>query len=173
MAFTRKILSILAVSTALSTPLMAQDTSLDTVVATVSGTDITLGHMLAVKQQLPEQYRSLPDSRLFPGILDQLIQQTVLAGTITADPSWMALSMENQRRNVLANHVIDQTRSAAVTDAAVQAAYDAQYSGQDNGVEWNASHILVESEDEAKALIEQLTAGADFAELAKEHATGP
>ncbi len=39
--------------------------------------------------------------------------------------------------------------------------------------EFNASHILVESEEEAQAVIEELEGGADFAALAKEKSTGP
>jgi len=41
------------------------------------------------------------------------------------------------------------------------------------GKEYNAAHILVETQDEATALVEQLSNGADFAELAKEKSTGP
>ena len=40
-------------------------------------------------------------------------------------------------------------------------------------VKATARHILVETEDEAKALIVALDGGADFAELAKEKSTGP
>ncbi|MEM8802624.1 MAG: peptidylprolyl isomerase, partial [Pseudomonadota bacterium] len=40
-------------------------------------------------------------------------------------------------------------------------------------VEFNASHILVETEDEAKALITELEGGADFAQLAMDKSTGP
>jgi peptidyl-prolyl cis-trans isomerase C len=41
------------------------------------------------------------------------------------------------------------------------------------GREYNASHILVESEDQAQDLIAQLSDGADFAALAQEFSTGP
>ncbi len=39
--------------------------------------------------------------------------------------------------------------------------------------EFKARHILVDTQAEALALIEQLQGGADFVELAKEHSTGP
>ena len=43
---------------ALSAPLQAEShASADTVVATVNGKDITLGHMIVLKQRLPQQYR--------------------------------------------------------------------------------------------------------------------
>jgi peptidyl-prolyl cis-trans isomerase C len=42
-----------------------------------------------------------------------------------------------------------------------------------SGNEYKARHILVETEDEAKAVIEQLRRGKDFVDLAKQHANGP
>ena len=61
----------------ISTPALAQDA--DTVVATVNGTDITLGHVVVLYQRLPQQYRNAPLERLLPGIIDQLVDQTLLA----------------------------------------------------------------------------------------------
>ena len=47
----------------------------ETVVATVNGTDITLGEMIVLRSQLPERYDSFPLELLFTGLLDQLVQQ--------------------------------------------------------------------------------------------------
>ena len=52
----------------------------------------------------------------------------------------------------------DFTRKNPVTDAEVQAEYD-KYKGQSGGTEYRARHILVEKEDEAKALIGQIKGG--------------
>ena len=60
-----------------------------------------------------------------------------------------------------------------MTDDALQKAYVEAYGDAEPESEYNASHILVETEDEAKALVEALEGGADFAELAKEKSTGP
>ena len=71
--------AFLAVSFAGQAPAQSADeTDLDQVVAVVNGTTITLGHVAAAKTTLPEQYQNLPADVLFPGIIDQLIQQTVL-----------------------------------------------------------------------------------------------
>jgi peptidyl-prolyl cis-trans isomerase C len=59
----------------------------------------------------------------------------------------------------------------AVTDAALQAAYDAKYGNVPPAKEYNAAHILVAAEDKARELKAALDAGADFAQLAKEHST--
>jgi len=59
---------------------VAQDAN--TVLATVGETNITLGHVIALQDRLTDQYKSLEDAVLFKGILDQLIQQAVLAQAI-------------------------------------------------------------------------------------------
>ena len=72
----------------LAAPAIAQQQpDADTVVATVAGQEITLGHMIMTREALPEQYQALGDDVLFQGILDQLTQQALLAQTVTATPS--------------------------------------------------------------------------------------
>ena len=55
----------LAASLTLTAPAMAQDMTADTVVATVNGTNITLGQMIVLRGTLSEQYQALPDDVLF------------------------------------------------------------------------------------------------------------
>ena len=145
----------------------------DTVVATVNGTDITLGHMIQLKQRLPEQYRQLPGDVLFEGILDQLVQHALLGGVVETLPLSARLTLENEERALLANEEVQRVASAAVTVEALQEAYDQAYGSAEPQTEYNASHILVTSEEEARALAEDLDGGADFATLAKERSTGP
>lgn len=170
-----QILASAAIAVCMALPAFAEDNpSADTVVATVNGTDITLGHMIVVRSSLPEQYQQLPDDVLFQGILDQLIQQSVLA-ELKGDPvsKRVELALENERRSLMAAEQIDTVLGEAITEAAVLAAYDARYSSAEQETEFDASHILVESEEEAKSLVVALEGGADFAELAKEKSTGP
>ena len=68
-------LSASAFALMLALPVQAQDTlTADSVVATVNGTEITLGHMLMVRASLPDQYQQLPDDVLWDGIMDQIVQ---------------------------------------------------------------------------------------------------
>jgi peptidyl-prolyl cis-trans isomerase C len=168
-------LSAAAVGLVMAFPVAAQDTpTADTVVATVNGTDITLGHMIVARATLPEQYQQLPDDILFRGILDQLVQQTALSQTLDSElPARIALSLENERRSLMAGEAIEGVLVEITTEAAIQAAYDEKYSNVEQAEEYNASHILVETEEEALALKAQLDGGADFATLAKEKSTGP
>ncbi len=152
----------------------AQDVTADTVVATVNGTEITLGNMLMVRAALPEQYAQLSPDVLWDGIVDQLIQQEVLSQSDQAEENRrVQVAVENERRSLMAAVAIERIADEAVTDEALQAAYDETYANADQGTEFNASHILVETEEEAQALVKQLNEGADFAELARENSTGP
>lgn len=168
-------LSGAALSLCLALPAFADETpKADTVVATVNGTAITLGHMILVQQGLPQQYQTLPSEMLFQGILDQIIQQTVLMQAGPAEDSRLVrLSVENERRALKAGEVLQTVADAAITEDAVKALFDAKYANGTGGKEYNASHILVETEEEAKALIAELAGGADFVELAKSKSTGP
>lgn len=145
----------------------------DTVVATVNGTDITLGHMILLKQRLPEQYRQLPGDVLFEGILDQLVQHALLGGVVETLPLSARLTLENEERALRANEEVQRVASAAMTVEALQEAYDQAYGSAEPQTEYNASHILVTTEEEAQALAVDLEGGADFATLAKERSTGP
>jgi len=156
----------------LSMPAQSQDAS--TVVATVNGVDITLGHMIIARATLPQQYQQLPDEVLFQGILDQLIQQTVLSQSFEGSlPARVSISLENEERSLTAGEVVEGILQNAVSEEAVKELYNTTYVDQDPGKEFNASHILVESEDEAKAIIEEISGGADFAAVAREKSTGP
>jgi peptidyl-prolyl cis-trans isomerase C len=171
----RTFLASLALSACLALPAAAQDEAgLDTVVATVNGTEITVGHMIIARATLPEQYQQLPDEILFKGILDQLVQQTALADTYQGDlPARVKLSMENENRSLVAGEVIENVMADPVDEDALKAAYDEQYASAEQGDEYNASHILVETEEEALAIKAELDGGADFAEMAREKSTGP
>jgi peptidyl-prolyl cis-trans isomerase C len=159
----------------LAFPALAQDSDVtaDTVVATVNGSDITVGHMMVVRARLPQQYQQLEPQVLFDGILDQLIQQALLgqqAGDLTTANR---LILENEERALLSSQVIAEAARAATTDEAIQAAYDETYANSGGDTEYNAAHILIETEEEAQAIIAELEGGADFATLAAERSVGP
>ncbi|MGO4914557.1 peptidylprolyl isomerase [Pseudogemmobacter sp. W21_MBD1_M6] len=155
-------------------PVFAAEITADTVVATVNGEDITVGHMIVVRSQLPEQYRDLADDVLYTGILDQLVQQTVLAQSLGKDlPKRAVIALDNERRALLAGEVIDGMVSQPVSDEALKAAYDERFAAEAPTKEFNASHILLETEEAAKEVRTLLDDGADFATLAKEKSTGP
>lgn len=166
-------LSALALSAALALPAHAEPDA-GTVVARINGEEITLGHMIIAHATLPEQYRQLPADVLYNAILDQLIQQSALKQSRTGPvPGHVELSLENERRSLLAADEVERIMAGAASDEAVKAAYDEAYADGFGGDEYNASHILVETREEADAIRAELEAGADFAETAKDKSTGP
>jgi peptidyl-prolyl cis-trans isomerase C len=145
----------------------------DTVVATVNGTDITVGHMLVLRARLPQQYQALPPEALFDGILEQLIQQELLRSQGQEMSRVGRLMLDNEERTLRAVEAAERIAAERVTDEAIQAAYDESFGTQAPGTEYNAAHILVETEAEAQAIVEELAGGADFAAIARERSQDP
>ncbi len=76
--------------------------------------------------------------------------------------------LENARQEILIRGLIrEHLKSNPITDPEIQAEYD-RLKTQVGEKEYRPSHILVESEDEAKTIIAQLKKGAKFEELAKQ-----
>jgi len=148
--------------------------SVDTVLASVDGTNITLGNVIALREKLPKQYKQLPDDVLLKGIVEQLVQQTVLMHEMKKNMTKkVELRVQNQNRAFLAREMLTQLSGRKVSEKALKAAYDAKYANAAPEQEYNASHILVKTKAEAEDIIKQLGDGADFATLAKKKSTGP
>jgi len=169
---------LLGAATALSltlaavAPVQAEEVSFDTVVATVNGQDITAGHVFAFVGRLPAQYQQVPIDQIYSAILDQLINQRLMAESVEA-PVWFESAMDNERFGTLFQLAASDIGAMAVTDEAIEAAYQAQIADFEGAPEYNASHILVPTQEEAADLITRLNDGADFAELAAEASIGP
>ncbi len=164
----------LALTAVMALPLAAETKpDASTVVARINGDEITLGHIIASAANLPPQYQQLEDDVLYDFILEQLIQQQLLSQDQQDLTPLNTLRLENETRSLRAVQAVEIISDSAVSDEAIQAAYDEQFAKFEGEQQFNASHILLETEDEAKALKAQLDDGANFAELAKEHSTGP
>ncbi|MBL9052855.1 MAG: peptidylprolyl isomerase [Tabrizicola sp.] len=161
------ILRGIALGFALSTPALAEGETAATVIATVNGTEITLGQMIALRETLAEQYQSLPDDVLFEGILNQLIQQEVLRQSVTDMSPRDTANLVNQDRGYVSGVAMQKVVIEAVTAEALQAAYDERFRNMKPQTEYSAAHILVASAEEAEAIKAEIAAGADFAEVAK------
>lgn len=154
-------------------PAAAQETTLESVVATVNGTEITMAQVMDVKRQLPAQYQGIDPATLFTGIVDQLIQQTLLAQSVGEVPAWIDVAVVNTQRSLTANIALEAIRADAASEEAIQAAYDARVANVTPEMEFDASHILVETLEKANEIAEMARNGGDFAALAAEHSTGP
>lgn len=163
--------SVLALTAVLSGPVLAEGETADTVVATVNGVNITLGHMISMRETLPPEYQQLPDDVLFKGIYEQLIQQEVLAQSVGELGPRVLATLDNDKRGLISGLAMERVVAEAVTDEALQAAYDTRFKDAAPQTEYNAAHILVATQEEADAIKTELAGGADFAEIAKAKST--
>ncbi len=177
MPFRALKLPVFAVTAALmfnSTAVSQDAPSADQVLATVNGTEITLGHMIVLRAGLPPQYDQVPAQTLFNGILEQLIQQTLLAQSLSGEPSLQSrILIENETRAIAASEVIGRVLETSLKEEDVEAAYAETYLGTNPSTEYSAAHILLETEEHAQQMINQLAEGAEFSALAREFSVGP
>lgn len=168
----KSLLSVSALTAALALPAWAQDAG--TVVATVNGEDITLGQMLLMRDGMGDQAANLSDQALWDLLLDQLTRQTAVAQqgekNITARDT---AAMQLDRRAYFSSTALERVASAEPTDAEIKALYDQTFTADAPQTEYHAAHILLETEEAAKAVKAEADKGTDFAQLAKEKSTGP
>lgn len=154
-------------------PTAAQDApDAGAVLARVGTVEITLGHAVALRAALPQQFQSVPDETLFPAIVEQLIEQELLHQFHADDLTLRErTTLENELRNFIANSALISAANAAVTDESVALAYDAfvaEFGQGEPTTEYSAAHILVRTEEEVQAVVAALESGRDFGEVARE-----
>jgi len=144
--------------------------------ATVNGSAVTKTDIEMFARAVGADFNTAP-----PHIIAALIEYSIAAQLLSeaaaqegyAERPEVARALTAARRDTLYNaYVADLSQQVAGDDAIAAAIAEGKF-GITVPVETKASHILVEEEDEAKELIKELDEGADFAELAKEHSTGP
>jgi len=146
-------------------------------VATLDGETIYLDEIIAVADTLPAEYQQQGIAALYPQLVDEVANSRLAAvagrasGIDKDEDVVNAIKVAADR--VIAEVYITRKVSEQLTDEAIQTAYDTFVADTGSREQVTASHILVETEDEARAIIAQLDDGADFAALAKEKSTGP
>jgi len=149
----------------------------DPVVATVGGVEIRESELKIAISNLDPQFAKLPDDQKKLAALSATIDVNILS-KVAADENLRETQEYKQRMHFLdirelhnayfRKHVLE-----AVTDDEVKARYEKEVAAIPPQEEVHARHILVKTEDEAKAVIAELDGGKDFAELAKEKSTDP
>jgi peptidyl-prolyl cis-trans isomerase C len=102
----------------------------------------------------------------------ELLRQEAVGKGFLDDPE-IAAEINRQIANIIVSkHVNEIVTANPVTDEDISAEYAKQIEARPDK-EYKSSHILVETEEEADAIIKQLDGGANFTELAKQKSTGP
>jgi peptidyl-prolyl cis-trans isomerase C len=166
----------------LSAPVWAQqqppDAGEDVVVAIVDGAPIHRSDLEEVARGLPEQYRQMPMEVLYGVLLDRVIDFRLLANEadrldVENDPAVEA-ALARARADVLRDALVQQKIREETTPEKLQQRYEALKQSDDFAKEEvHARHILTNTEEEAKAVIKELQAGAEFAALAEQRSIGP
>jgi peptidyl-prolyl cis-trans isomerase C len=162
-------LGLLLVTTSLS----AQTAPADPVVARVNGKELHRSEVDAVQRSLAAQRQQLPTEELIDRMVSgMLITEAGRQAKLADDPEVKQKTVEYEDR-VIQQVYIARTVEAATTDARLHEQYDKFLKEQPASEEVSARHILVATEDEAKAIIVELGKGADFATIAKAKSTDP
>ena len=149
----------------------------DPVVAIVDGHKILKSHLIEAQQLLPRQYQAVPMEQIYPALVDSIIDTHLATADARAkkmdkDADFRA-RMSRIEEQLLQRMVLEKEMTQAVSDEALKKRYEKMVAGLSGNEEVHARHILLKTEDEAKAVIKDLSGGADFAELAKKKSTGP
>jgi peptidyl-prolyl cis-trans isomerase C len=147
----------------------------DPVVATVNGQPIRLSELEIAQQALPQQYRNMPLQAVFPALLDRIVDSKLVVqegkkNKVADDPAFKK-RMAFVEDQVLQDFWIQREVARKVTPEKLQQRYEERLKSMPSEEEVHARHILVSTEDEAKAIIADLKKGAAFDKLAKEKST--
>lgn len=168
-----KFLSAIAAAALLSTlapTVLAQN------VAIVNGKAVPMARVDALAQQVARSGRPVT-----PEMQGQLKEEVIAREIFMQEAKKQGLDttedfrtqMELARQTLLIRELFaNYQKTSPVTDADIKAEYD-KFAAANSGKEYRARHILVEKEDEAKAIIAQLKKGGKFDEIAKKSSKDP
>ena len=182
MAFTRlsvrRALGAFVCTVLLSAPLgalKAQDN--DPVVARANGVDIHESDLTFAEEEIGNNIPNMPPPQKRDYLINYLADVVVLSQAAEkqglADRPDVKRKLAFDHNRLLMESLLQDTGKAALSEDAERQVYNDAVKQMTSQEEVHARHILVPTEDEAKAILAQLKAGADFATLAKEKSKDP
>src|ERR1700704_2097239 len=156
-------------------PVRAQEAN--PVLAKVNGAEIRQSDVTLAEEELGPSLAQMDPATKKDNVLSFLIDMKIVA---KAAEDKKVENNENfkkrlafTRNRLLMDSLLATEGKAATTDDAMKKVYEEASKQITGEQEVHARHILVESEDEAKAIKAELDKGADFAELAKKKSKDP
>jgi peptidyl-prolyl cis-trans isomerase C len=149
----------------------------DPVIARVNGVDIKQSDLALAEEDVGADMQAASPEAKREHLISYLAD--IIMVTQAADKKNLADNPDFKRRlaflrsKLLMGYELQEEAKTALTDEALKQTYDEAVKSMSGQEEVRARHILVEGEDEAKAILEQLKGGADFAKLAKEKSKDP
>ena len=148
----------------------------DPLIARVNGAEIRQSDLAAAEEDLGSDVQGPPEQKreqLIAYLTDVLLVAQAAEKRNVADNTDFKRRQTLMRNKLLMGFLLQAHAKSAATDEEMHKVYDEAVKPMGAQEEVHARHILVESEDEAKALAAQIKDGADFAALAKEKSKDP
>jgi peptidyl-prolyl cis-trans isomerase C len=146
----------------------------DPLVAVVNGVELHRSDVLASARDLPRAYQDQIE-QIYPALVERLIDLTLLSQEgerrDLQDDAEVKERVAQFEGQVIRETLIQKHLDETMTDQAIRARYDQFVTEFQPQEEVHARHILVATEEEAKAVITELDAGGDFAAIAQEKST--
>jgi peptidyl-prolyl cis-trans isomerase C len=156
-------------------PARAEDAN--PVLAKVNGAEIRQSDVTLAEEELGPSLAQMDPATKKENVLAFLIDMKIVAKAAEAkkieDRDDFKARLAFTRNRLLMDNLLAVEGKAATTEEAMKKVYDEASKQISDEMEVHARHILVETEDEAKAIAEELKKGADFAELAKKKSKDP
>lgn len=147
------------------------------IVAKVDGKDITRTDVYRFIQTMPDNIQQMPAVTVYPIAMEQVINtrlvQTEADKSKIEETPEFKFEMDIAKQQIARNLFLQKQVDSKITDAMVKKEYDDFIKKLPSVEERRARHILLDSEDKAKAVIEKLNKGGKFEELANELSVGP
>ncbi len=149
----------------------------DTVVARVNGVEIRQSDLAFAEEDFSNELRGAPPDvkreQLIAYLTDVILVSQAAEKKNLGDTAEFKRRQTFLRNKLLMGALLQQRSKEVATEEEMRKVYDEAMKQASSEEEVRARHILVETEDEAKAIVEQLKGGADFAALAKEKSKDP
>jgi peptidyl-prolyl cis-trans isomerase C len=162
---------------ALLSGLPARADDANPVLAKVNGSEIHQSDMAIAEEELGPSLEKMDPATKKDNLLAFLIDMKIVAKAAedekVEDSDEFKKRLAFARNRLLMDSLLAKEGKAATTDAAMKKVYDDASQQITSEQEVHARHILVPTEDEAKAIEDELKKGADFAELAKKKSKDP
>lgn len=147
----------------------------DPIVAMINGQPIRLSELEVAQQALPPQYRSMPFQAVFPALLERIVDSKLVVqeakkNKVGEDPAYKR-RMAFVEEQVIQDYWLQREYARKVTVEKLRQRYEEKLKSMPLEEEVHARHILLAKEDEAKAVIAELKAGAAFDKVAREKST--
>jgi len=147
--------------------------SADTPFIEVNGKIIKFGSAIIAFSKIQQSNMNFDKNTIFSQIVQQLVNEELLSQKIDKENKLTLLALEHEKRSAKAAQMVSKILKNFPNDELVKSAYKNLSNEFKGSLEYNASHILVKEEGQAKTIRKDISNGKNFEALAKEHSIGP